>query len=86
MERTGHHSTEAVRSYKRTSSHQKELVSSILNNEKRHCSTSMTDGSPHVQLQRNAEMHHLSLECTSTNSAPVFNTSNCSSVSIHFSK
>ena len=58
MERTGHRSTEAVRSYKRTSSHQKELVSSILNNEKRHCSTSMTDESPHIQLQRN----HLSLQ------------------------
>ena len=40
MERTGHRSAEAVRSYKRTSSHQKQRVSGILNNEKRHCNAS----------------------------------------------
>ena len=50
---------------------------------------SMVDLSPQLQvnqLQNNAEMHHLSLECTSTSAAPVFNISNCSSVNIHYSK
>ena len=34
MERIGHRSAEAVRSYKRVSSHQQQRVSDILNNEK----------------------------------------------------
>ena len=33
MERTGHHSAEVVRSYKRTSSNQQERVLGILNHE-----------------------------------------------------
>ena len=87
MERTGHRSAEAVRSYKRTSSHRQEIVSGILNNEKKHCGTSMTKG-VHIyanQLSTNAEMDHISLECSS-NSTPMFNISNCSSVSINISK
>ena len=39
-----------VSSLERALSHQKELVSNILNNGERHCSTNMTDESPHVQL------------------------------------
>ena len=87
MERTGHRSAEAVRSYKRTSNHQQEIASGILNNEKRHCGNSMTEGG-HIcanQLSTNAEMHHVSLECSSNNT-PVFNISNCSSVSINITK
>ena len=37
MERTGHRSTEGVRSYKRTSSEQQEAVSDILSSHKRSC-------------------------------------------------
>ena len=37
MERTGHRSTEGVRSYKRTSSEQQEIVSDILSSCKRSC-------------------------------------------------
>ena len=37
--------------------------------------------------QNNTQMHQLSLECNSTcHSTPVFNTSNCFTVSISFSK
>ena len=90
MERTGHRSAEAVRSYKRTSSHQQQRVSGILNNEKRHCNASKAAKctSVHVKANQSAQMHYLSLECnsTSTNSTPVFNISNCSTVSISFSK
>ena len=70
MERTGHRSTEAVRSYKRTSTHQQQEVSSILNNEKRHCSA--TDNVQHnMHVNTGAQMHrHLSLECALNNSAP----------------
>ena len=86
MERTGHGSAEAVRSYKRTSSIQQERVSGILNNEKGHCNASMTAESVYVQTNQNEQMNHLSLECTSSNSIPVFNIFNCSTASIHFSK
>ena len=37
MERTGHHSIEGIRSYKRTSSEQQQDVSDILSNCKRQC-------------------------------------------------
>ena len=37
MERTGHRSLEGIRSYKRTTSNQKEAVSDILSNTKKHC-------------------------------------------------
>ena len=94
MERTGHHSAEAARSYKRTSSHQQQRISGILNNEERHCNASNNASktaestSVHVQANENAQMHHLSLECnsTSSNSTPVFNVSNCSTMFISFSK
>ena len=97
MERTGHRSTEAVRSYKRSSKNQQEKVSDILSDAKRHCSTSVaavasqhsdidiTDLQPTESLAR-SQSHHLSLEYASNSSAPVFNISNCSSVSINFSK
>ena len=38
MERTGHCSTEGIRSYKRTSTEQQQDISDILNNSKRSCS------------------------------------------------
>ena len=37
MERTGHRSTEGIRSYKRTTMEQKEVVSDILSTTKRQC-------------------------------------------------
>ena len=37
MERTGHHSTEGIRSYKRTSTVQQQGVSDILSNSKQLC-------------------------------------------------
>ena len=95
MEKTGHHSAEAARSYKRTSSHQQQRFSGILNNEERQCNASKTaeSTSVHVQANQNAQMHHLSLECNSTssnstsnNSTPVFNVSNCSTMFISFFK
>ena len=39
MERTGHRSSEAVRSYKRTSEQQAEDVSDVLHRSKKVCST-----------------------------------------------
>ena len=87
MERTGHRSAETVRSYKRTSNHQQEIAAGIFNSDKRHCGNSMTEGG-HIftnQLSTNAEMHHVSLECSSNNT-PMLNISNCSSVSINISK
>ena len=55
MERTGHHSVEAIRSCKRTS-HQQEIVSGILNNEKRYCNTNLA-ASVHVQANTNTKMN-----------------------------
>ena len=76
---------------KRTYNNQQERVSGILNNEKRHCNISMMGKSAvqcHVQAnQNNTQMQQLSLECNSTcHSTPVFNISNCSTVSISFTK
>ena len=90
MERTGHRSTEAVRSYKRTSNDQQEKVSDILSNTKRHCGeadvvfqhSSVTNFQPTKAFTSS----HLSLEYASSSSAPIFNISNCSSVSINYSK
>ena len=90
MERTGHRSTEVVRSYKITSNDQQEKVSDILSNVKRHCGeadvafqhSSMTNFQP----TKTFTSSHLSLEYASSSSAPIFNISNCSSVSINYSK
>ena len=41
MEKTGHHSLEGVRSYKRTSSEQQESISDILSMNKKHKSDSV---------------------------------------------
>lgn len=38
MEKTGHRSTEGVRSYKRTSSEQHQYISNVLSNPKQPCS------------------------------------------------
>ena len=77
-------------SYKRTSSHQQQRISGILNNEERDYNAikAAESTSVHVQANENAQMHHLSLECisTSSNPTPVFNVSNCSTVFISLSK
>ena len=77
-------------SYKRTSSHQQQRISGILNNEERDCNAIKTaeSTSVHVQANENAQMHNLSLECisTSSNPTPVFNVPNCSTVFISLSK
>ena len=72
-----------------TKEHQATINKEFQNNEKRYCNASKAAEctSVHVQANQNAQMHHLSLECnsTSTNSTPVFNISNCSTV-LSFSK
>ena len=46
MEKTGHHSLEGVRSYKRTSSKQQEDLTDILSLSKKSCPTSTNNQSP----------------------------------------
>ena len=78
MERTGHRSTEAVRSYKRTSKEQLEEVSDILNNgssQKRACPSN-----PLLEIDKNIVQNNsqcvsnsMSFEYTAQGTAPVFN-------------
>ena len=79
MQRTGHRSTEAVRSYKRTSREQLEQVSDVLNND------SNTNDSNTKKLCYSSTMSKaFSLECKSP-ITPVFNITSCSSVTINYS-
>jgi len=78
MQRTGHRSIEAVRSYKRPSNEQLIHVSDILynnSNAKKPCSSNS-----HVDFNSTKT---LSLEC-SNDETPVFNISSCSSVTINY--
>ena len=81
MQRTGHRSIEAVRSYKGTSSEQLEQVSDILNNDnntKKLCSNTL---SQQIQLDNSQAF---SMECKN-DVTPVFNISSCSAVTINYS-
>ncbi len=97
MARTGHRSLEGVRSYKRTSSEQMELVSDVLSNgPKRTCQTPQSQPpvvtahhpslnksvpSTSVSEQQNRSM---SLHQAAMNTAPTFNFSSCNSVTIQY--
>ena len=86
MERTGHRSIEAVRSYKRTSRDQLEQVSDILNNgsNKRSCYNNvLLQVDDTTQDTSNCVSNSLSLEYRKTGTAPVFNISSCGSVIIN---
>ena len=87
MERTGHRSSEAVRSYKRTSREQLEQVSDILNNgaTKRSCySSSLVEAGGNIIAQNtsNCVSDSLSLEYTKSGTT-VFNISSSASVIIN---
>ena len=74
MQRTGHRSTEAVRSYKRTSREQLEQVSDILNN----------DSNTKKLCYSSTMSQAFTLECKSP-VTPIFNIASCSSVTINYS-
>ena len=89
MERTGHRSTEAVRSYKRTSTEQLEQVSDILNNgstQKRSCLNNTrleVDRNDLMESNSRCVSNSLSLEYTVPGRAPIFNISSCPSIIIN---
>lgn len=87
MQRTGHRSSEAIRSYKRTSNEQLEQVSDILNNgsTKKSCDRNALleiDGNNITQNSSKHVSNSLSLEYNSS-TPPVFNISSCTSVIIN---
>ena len=82
MERTGHRSNEAVRSYKRTSREQLEQVSDILNNDHNTKKICYSNTLSHIEFNNSQA---LSLECSRSAVTPVFNISSCSSVTINYS-
>ena len=67
-----------------------EKVSDILSNAKRHCGEAdvvfQHSSVTNFQSTKAFTSSHLSLEYASSSSAPIFNISNCSSVSINYSK
>ncbi len=94
MARTGHRSLEGVRSYKRTSSEQMELVSDVLSNGPKrtppsqppvvtahHPSLDKSVPSTSVSEQQNCSM---SLHQAAMNTDPTFNFSSCTSVTIQY--
>lgn len=85
MERTGHRSIEAVRSYKRASREQLEQVSDILNNEnsqKKPCPNNTLQLVQSKSLSQSVS-NSLSVEYTAPGTVPVFNISSCPSVIIN---
>ena len=77
MERTGHRSLEGVRNYKRTTSHQREVLSDLLNAPS---SPAKTEGPRNLQLQKStsSEQHNqLSIQPASTATNISNNTNNC---------
>ena len=91
MERTGHRSIEAVRSYKRPSTQQQECVSDILSNgygQKRPCTDLALINQPvSVTNYDPQNFNSLSLGYTANSATtPVFNFTSCSSVTINYSK
>ena len=84
MERTGHRSIEAVRSYKRSSHEQLEQVSDILNNgnsKKRICyNDTVLEIDTHKSISTSSVSNSLSLEYSKSGAAPVFNISSCASM------
>ena len=87
MERTGHRSIEAVRSYKRSSHEQLEQVSDILNNgnsKKRICyDDTVLEIDADKNMSTSSVFNSLSLEYNRSGAAPVFNFSSCASVVIN---
>ena len=96
MERTGHRSTEGIRSYKRTSTEQQVAVSDILNNvSKKPCTTS-TDIAltkhPAITATPTSAMNTtigsinlpIQLQTSNTDHAGAFYLSSCSNVNINF--
>ena len=87
MERTGHRSFEAVRSYKRTSREQLEKVSDIMNNgtvttkRSRYSSALVEAGGNIIAQNTNCVSDSLSLEYTKSGTA-VFNISSSASIII----
>ena len=94
MERTGHRSTEGVRSYKRTSSEQQEAVSDIRSGNKRPCTAALQQ-MPQPQLpsrvpsvasssQVNVNTPHNTSTASSAHTGS-FYFSSCSNITINFS-
>ena len=89
MERTGHRSIEAVRSYKRSSHEQLEQVSDILNNDsskKRICYNDIVlEIDAHKNISTSLLSNSLSFEYSKSGAAPVFSisSSTCASIVIN---
>ena len=85
MERTGHRSSEAVRSYKRSSNEQLQQVSDILNNgttKRSYHSSTLVEASGDIITQNNSLSDSLSLEYNKSGTT-VFNISSSASVIIN---
>lgn len=98
MERTGHHSIEGVRSYKRTSAQQQETLSEILSlNKKSRYDTSGSSAASTSSALVPPELHptagksissqwnqQVTIHPESSNLHRVFTFNNCSNINIHF--
>ena len=92
MERTGHRSLEGVRSYKRTSSEQKEVVSDILSNANKRQCTEMPGNAGEVcastatvpsEFAMTNFTENISLPSYSSSKSGAFNFSACTNVNIN---
>ena len=93
MERTGHRSTEGIRSYKSTTMEQKEVVSDVLSTTKRQCKQVAVREKPAENEASNTDImtscnHYsntanLSLPTTLSKSG-AFYFSSCTNVNINF--
>ena len=87
MKRTGHRSIEGIRSYKRTSLHQKEAVSDILSNmsTKKHCGEVSAPEPPAVDTHASMPSNtaNISIPNYSSKSGAIY-FSNCTNININF--
>ena len=92
MERTGHRSTEGIRSYKRTSSEQQQAVSDILNNVAKKPCTDVALAQVHhgqgIDTSCGPSFSNVSiptqLQTSQTDHAGAFYFSSCSNISINY--
>ena len=92
MQRTGHRSTEGIRSYKRTSSEQQEAISDILNNVAKKPCTDITLAQVHpgqaVDTSCGPSFNNVNiptqLQTSQTDHAGAFYLSSCSNIHINY--
>ena len=93
MEKTGHHSLEGIRSYKRTSSEQQEAVSDILAlKKKKPCLVYDENQNTELEQPHNSltpavqtlQQHNQSVTINPDNLKNMFTLNNCTGIDIHF--